>query len=187
MVGPRRYTDLIDGLPGIGTNVLAARLRDLHAAGIVAKRALPPPAAVTVYDLTDAGRDLAPVLASLRVWGSQHAPPVRRDDAIRPAWVLMSAKAIPNNLPPGKVGELRVGGEVFRLESDEGRLSVRGGPAERPDAVLTLDTQTLYALVTGHKTAQAVERTSTIDGDHDFASELLAVLHGAVSTSIGRN
>jgi len=65
MEGPKRYTDLVDGLPGIGTNILAARLKDLESAGIVTKQKLPPPAASTVYELTAAGRSLKPVLHEL--------------------------------------------------------------------------------------------------------------------------
>jgi DNA-binding HxlR family transcriptional regulator len=183
-VGPRRYTDLIDGLPGIGTNVLAARLRDLGVAGIVTKRALPPPTAVTVYELTEAGRELRRTLESLRAWGTQHAPASRRGDAIRPAWVLTSATAVRSDLAPGRVCELRVGQEVFRLATEDARLSLRGGPADRPDAVITLDTETLYALVTGRKTVPAVRRTSVVDGDQEFATEILTVLYGAVAAPI---
>ena len=65
MHGPKRYTDLVDALPGIGTNILASRLRDLVADGVIAKRSLPPPAASKVYDLTDYGRDLRPVMREL--------------------------------------------------------------------------------------------------------------------------
>ena len=187
VIGPRRYTDLMDGLPGIGTNVLAARLRDLDTAGIVTKRALPPPTPVTVYDLTEAGRELGRTLASLRAWGAQHAPPTRRGDAIRPAWVLASATVIPSELPPGKVCELRVGSEVFQFTTEEVRLALRAGPADRPDTVVTLDTATLYALATGRKTVRAVERTSVIDGDRDFATQILTTLSGAVTSSRPRN
>src|SRR5215218_3737751 len=69
LFGPRRYTDLLEGLPGIGTNVLAARLRELEAGGIVERRRLPPPAPATVYEVTDRGRALRPVLDELARWG----------------------------------------------------------------------------------------------------------------------
>ena len=70
MLGPRRYTDLAEALPKIGTNILAARLRDLEAGGIVRKTKLPPPGAVSVYALTEHGRALDPVLGSLARWGA---------------------------------------------------------------------------------------------------------------------
>ena len=62
MHGPKRYTDLLDHLPGIGTNILADRLKELESAGLVEKRKLPPPAASSVYELTPMGRELRPVL-----------------------------------------------------------------------------------------------------------------------------
>ena len=63
--GPKRYTDLAAGLPGIGTNILAARLRHLEQAGVVRRHKLPPPAASTVYELTEYGADLDEVLYTL--------------------------------------------------------------------------------------------------------------------------
>src|SRR5256884_9375767 len=68
MQGPKRYTDLADGLPGIGTNILAARLRDLERCGVIAKRTLPPPAASPVYELTDYGRELKSVMREVALW-----------------------------------------------------------------------------------------------------------------------
>ena len=86
MEGPKRYTDLVDGLPGIGTNILASRLKDLEAGGIVQKTKLPPPAASTVYELTPCGHDLRPVLHELARWGARTLgpPPL---EALRPGWL----------------------------------------------------------------------------------------------------
>src|ERR671926_664409 len=69
MHGPKRYTDLAANLPGIGTNILAARLRDLEEAGVLTKRRLPPPAASQDYELTEYGRALRPVMRELAIWG----------------------------------------------------------------------------------------------------------------------
>src|SRR5687768_11140534 len=77
MRGPKRYTDLAESLPGIGTNILASRLRDLEAAGIVAKRRLPPPAASRVYELTDYGRELRRAIRELALWGARSLGPPR--------------------------------------------------------------------------------------------------------------
>src|SRR6266853_1849162 len=73
--GPKRYTDLAEGLPGIGTNILASRLRDLEAAGVVTKKMLPPPAASRVYELTDYGLELKPVMRELALWGARSLGP----------------------------------------------------------------------------------------------------------------
>ena len=75
MHGPKRYTDLVEGLPGIGTNILATRLRDLEQADVVARRTLPPPAASKVYELTDYGRALRPAMRELALWGARSLGP----------------------------------------------------------------------------------------------------------------
>src|SRR5919201_1871604 len=80
--GPKRYTDLTNGLPGIGTNILAARLRELEQGGIVQKRRLPPPAASTVYELTPYGAGLKEALYALARWGERTIAPPGPDDAI---------------------------------------------------------------------------------------------------------
>ena len=84
MLGQRRYTDLAEALPGIGSNILATRLRDLEEAGVVRKTKLPPPWAVTVYELTERGRELDSVLRALAAWGAraQPAPVARRRGAV---------------------------------------------------------------------------------------------------------
>src|ERR671929_1145575 len=69
--GPRRFTDLIDGLPGISRRLLTERLRSLERDGIIARRDLPPPAARQVYELTDDGRELAAAMVPLIAWGAR--------------------------------------------------------------------------------------------------------------------
>jgi len=93
--GPKRYTDLADGLPGIGTNILAARLRDLEAAGIVMKRTLPPPAASRVYELTDYGLELKPVMRELALWGARSLGPPTAEDELFPGWLVCPIDMIP--------------------------------------------------------------------------------------------
>ena len=75
--GPKRYTDLVGGLPGVSTNILAARLRDLEASGLVRKRKLPPPAASTVYELTDYGAQLEEVVYAMARSRSSSCSPRR--------------------------------------------------------------------------------------------------------------
>lgn len=87
MQGPKRYTDLAAELPGIGTNILAARLKELEAAGLVEKHRLPPPAASTVYELTAAGRNLRPVLHELARFGARLMGPPPAN-ALEPGWLL---------------------------------------------------------------------------------------------------
>src|SRR5947209_19382190 len=88
MQGPKRYTDLADGLPGSGTNILAARLRDLEADGVVTKKTLPPPAASRVYELTDYGLELKPVMRELALWGARSLGPPTAEDELFMGWLV---------------------------------------------------------------------------------------------------
>src|SRR5260370_755107 len=105
--GPRRYRDLTAGLPGIPSNVLAARLKDLQAAGVVTRRTLPAPTDVTVYELTGAGRALQPALTELLHWGRRYAPEPSPGDASQPGWALLAAAGRPTALPAGQSGRRR--------------------------------------------------------------------------------
>lgn len=79
LAGPRRYTDLHADLPGVSTDMLAGRLKDMEGAELVTRRRLPPPASAFVYELTPRGRELLPVLRTLAAWGrptwANHGPP----------------------------------------------------------------------------------------------------------------
>ncbi len=126
--GPKRYTDLLEGLPGIGTNILAARLRGLEEAGIVSKRRLPPPAASTVYQLTAMGRELKPALAALARFGLQFAQAPEVGDRFRLGSYL-TALAAPGSPRPidadNAVVEVRVDEEVFHVWLEDGAVDVR--------------------------------------------------------------
>jgi DNA-binding HxlR family transcriptional regulator len=180
-LGPRRYRDLAAGLPGIPSNVLAARLKDLQAAGVLTRRTLPAPTDVTVYELTGAGRALAPVLDELLDWGLRYAPEPSGDDAVQPGWALLGAAGRPAALPDGRTCELRVGAEVFYLGSGAGTLAVRRGPAPDGDAVVTMPAGTLYSLLTGQATVTDAVRHSTVDGDSEIARRALEPLAAALT------
>ena len=180
--GPRRYRDLATGLPGIPSNVLAARLKDLQAAGVVTRRTLPAPTDVTVYELTDAGRALQPALNELLDWGRRYGPRVSPDDAVQPGWALLNGAGRPAALPGGQTCELRVGPESFYLSSDAGQLTFRRGPAPDGDALVTMPADTLYSLLTGQTTVTDAVRHSTVDGDTQIARRALEPLAAAALT-----
>lgn len=179
-LGPRRYSDLRDGLPGVPTNLLVTRLNDLQAAGVITKRTLPPPTAVTVYELTEAGQALRPAVSALRAWGARYGSAPAETDVVRPAWALLSAASRPTTLSDGRVCELRVGPEFFHLGAVEGRLTVQGGPAPAPDAVVALPIDALLALLTGHTSVAAAYRQATVTGDTADARRALASVHSAL-------
>jgi DNA-binding HxlR family transcriptional regulator len=183
-LGPRRYRDLATGLPGIPSNVLAGRLKDLQAAGVLTQRTLPAPTDVTVYELTDAGWALQPALKELLNWGLRFGPEPSQDDAVQPGWALLGAAGRPTALPDGQTCELRVGPEGFYLSSEAGKLTVRRGPAPDGDAVVTMSADTLYSLLTSQLTVTDVVRHGTVDGDREIARRALEPL-AAAFTELG--
>jgi len=98
LVGPQRFTDLHAALEGIPRNLLADRLRDLEAHDIVARAELPPPAARSVYELTEAGRALLPVIGALAQWGLAHLPPPEPGELVSPTLGILAERY---GFPPG--------------------------------------------------------------------------------------
>ncbi len=188
MIGPRRYTDLQAGLPGIGTNVLAARLRDLAAAGIITHRTLPAPTPASLYELTASGRALAPAIHALQQWGIDHAPPPEPGDAVQPSWVLMSAAAAASRVAAdGSVCQLQVGDEVFHLVAEPAPFAVHGGLADQPHATVIIDRQLFFALATGRIDARAATQGASISGSRNVAGAILKALAGsALAASSGK-
>lgn len=153
MLGQRRFTDLADALPGIGSNILTSRLRGLDAAGIVVKRKLPPPLAVTVYELTDHGRELDTVLRSLAEWGAETLGAPEPEDC----WSMYAVhtRFRPEEAVDG-VYEIRFEeGETISLEVREGALTGMKQAAERPTLAVELAPQTLHALIEGTVSVRA--------------------------------
>lgn len=150
--GPKRYTDLVDGLPGIGTNILAARLRTLEQAGVVRRRKLPPPAASTVYELTDYGAGLDEVVHALARWGARTLGPPAGDEDLQPEW---GANALPALFDPAaaqgltETYVLRIDDGAFTARIEDGCLRAETGAADDPDLDLTTDFETFYRLASG--------------------------------------
>jgi DNA-binding HxlR family transcriptional regulator len=150
--GPKRYTDLAAGLPGIGTNILAARLRNLEQAGVLRRRKLPPPAASTVYELTEYGAGLEEVLYALARWGARSLGPPGPDDVIYPDWGLNAFPALFNAEAARGLTEtyvIRVDEDVFTVRLEHGRMSAALGEAEASDLDLATDMETFHALASG--------------------------------------
>jgi DNA-binding HxlR family transcriptional regulator len=161
--GPQRYTDLADRLPGIGTNILASRLRDLEAAGVVAKRTLPPPAASKVYELTEYGVELKPVMRELARWGARSLGPPSPDELF-PGWLVNAVDIVLSPVaPPGRI-EFRVGDEVVSLVDGV----AQPGPVDDPDVVVAGDAEALYHMFVDRRLD-----LMTVDGDRTLLERLL--------------
>ncbi|HEX6703008.1 MAG TPA: helix-turn-helix domain-containing protein [Gaiellaceae bacterium] len=166
MHGPKRYTDLAEHLPGIGTNILAARLRDLEANGILAKRTLPPPAASRVYELTDYGCELKSVMRELALWGARSLGPPTDEDELFPGWLANAVEVVLAPIaPPGRF-EFRVGDEVAALVDGE----AREGPVEEPDVVVEGDPEAIYHMFVDRRLDLV-----KVEGDRELLVRLVEV------------
>jgi len=163
MHGPKRYTDLVDGLNGIGTNILAARLKELEAAGLVERRKLPPPAASTVYELTPTGQELRPVLHELARFGARLMGPPSLD-ALDPGWLVDALDLALSPISP--VGRL-----AFRIGDEEASLVdgvARAGLVDDPDVFVESDAIGFYHLVVNRQTEGV-----RIEGDFGVLERLI--------------
>ncbi|HEY4620553.1 MAG TPA: helix-turn-helix domain-containing protein [Gaiellaceae bacterium] len=153
--GPLRYTDLHCRLVGCGTNILAARLKDLEGGGVVRRRRLPPPAASTVYELTEYGEGLRSVMHQLAHWGARSLGPPTFEGALESGWLAGTLRiALP---PTTSCIEFRVGDEVaFVADGD-----AYPGPAESPEAVVEGDVSGFYRLLVDRDLDAVAVRGST--------------------------
>jgi DNA-binding HxlR family transcriptional regulator len=164
LTGPKRYTDLAGSLPRIGTNVLAARLKELEAGGILTKRRLPPPTPAQVYELTPYGESLRPVMRELALWGIRSLGAPEDDDEFAPGWLQGALDTVFAPMAPDGSFEFRVGDEVASLVDGAARV----GAAEQPDVVVESDRKSFYYLF--------VERRwdgVTVHGDRELLERLL--------------
>jgi DNA-binding HxlR family transcriptional regulator len=153
MLGQRRYTDLAEALPGIGSNVLATRLRDLEAAGIVRKTKLPPPFAVSVYELTDHGRELDDVLRSLARFGARTLGAPEAGDC----WSMYAVhvRFRPEAAVDGTYEIRFVDGETISMQVTDGELVAMKLPADDPTLVVEAPPEELHTVISGARSVQA--------------------------------
>ena len=170
LIGPRRYTDLLKALPGIGTNLLANRLKGLEAAGVVQRSELPPPAASSVYELTERGSELEESIVALARWGLPLLEERRPNDAWEPEWSILAMRA--TFRPEAAKGvheeyEFEVGGKVFFAAVNDGDVSTGPGAAKSPAVTLRADIETFLAVANGSMPMQAAIESGryVVDGD----------------------
>jgi DNA-binding HxlR family transcriptional regulator/putative sterol carrier protein len=190
--GPKRYTDLRDGLPGIGPNVLAERLRSLVRHGVVRKRRLPPPAASTVYELTELGAELRPVLRGLFEWGLHLLDAPNGDETIKASYWLPALEAAARGKPvPAdlvETYEFRIGGEIVTVAAADGVIEAREGAAASADLTVHTDAATFARLGRGEiSAAQAFEDGRlTFEGDPGAAERCAAIFAPAAIADGGQ-
>ena len=151
LLGPKRFTDLRTGLPNASTNILAERLRDLEAAAVVRKRQLPPPTPASVYELTEWGRELEPIVTRLGAWGAR-SPHPPETTAIGADSIVLALRSLFDPEAAGEASvtyEIRFGTDVFHVVVAAGEVDVLRGAAEAPDGAIETDPGTLAALLSG--------------------------------------
>jgi DNA-binding HxlR family transcriptional regulator/putative sterol carrier protein len=151
LLGPKRFTDLRTGLPHASSNILTERLRELEQAGVVHRRKLPPPAGSQVYELTEWGMELEPIVTELGAWGARSPlPPEHRE--IGPDSIVLALRSLFD--PEAAAGrgasyELRLGEDRFHVDVAGGEIELGRGDAAEPAAAIETDPGTLAALLTG--------------------------------------
>lgn len=185
LLGPRRFTDLRDGLPGIANNLLADRLRQLQEDGLVARHELAPPAASTVYELTEAGRELRETIDALIRWGGRWMLTGPQGDDFRAEWLVLALDALGTTIEPGQLIELEVDGAVVRLTCVDGRLST-DTPRREPDLRVAADAPTILGLAAGYLTLPQVRQNIVVAPDTGDAIATLERIFSRPAEDVAR-
>jgi DNA-binding HxlR family transcriptional regulator len=180
MMGPQRYTDLREALPGLATDLLTARLRTLEEAGYVARRQLPRPAKVTVYELTPAGQRIAIVVLELGRIGLARLGPPADDDLVTSDALVLSLRPSFRPEVAGDAEEsygVELDGESYFVNVHPGWAETGRGTASNPQLTLTTTTRTFAALISGASDARAVLSAGDleIEGSRRALDRFLAI------------
>jgi DNA-binding HxlR family transcriptional regulator len=195
LYGAKRFTDLRTGLPGASPNILTQRLRELHDAGILHRRTLPPPAATRVYELTPRGRELQPVIAALGRWGAR-SPQLPHDAPISVDSLMLALHTL---YDPHRAGELTAQGATHvalqlgeetvhtTISPDQDTLHVTRNPTHghEPHVVIHTDTTTLNSVIQGRQTLTDAHASGhlTVDGDTAVANRFVTLFPFSPATA----
>jgi DNA-binding HxlR family transcriptional regulator len=188
LLGPKRFTDLRGGLPSLSPDVLAQRLRELEQAGLVRRRKLPPPAGARVYELTERGAELEPVLLELGRWGSRAAlpddPAVLSPDALAIALRTLFDSAAAVDVE--RSYQLHLGEHAFSIRVADQKIDVARGEAEAPAASVDTDPGTLTELLWhGRAIADALDAGALrIDGSRREVGRFLKLFPSPVPVAL---
>lgn len=169
MLGPKRFTDLRIGLPQVSPNVLSQLLRDLEHSGVIQKRKLPPPASVQVYELTEWGYKLEPVLIELGKWGVL-SPQLPRDGRLNADSLVLSFRTMFNSDAAKGLKasyDLRLGQDRFVARVEKGQLEIIRGETSKANVKLETSADILAALVYGERNLNEVIRAGELKLEGD--------------------
>lgn len=189
VAGPRRYKDLIEGLPDISTNLLSERLKSLEHQGIIVRRVLPPPAGSAVYELTPLGQSLEPTLIELGRWGSQFVPEaVEGVHVLRAGSYALTLKTFFNADLAADMDEryaLHVGNEILNVQIQAGTIQVEQASHPIGETQIYTDVPTYLGLLDGSVSPESAlaQGLLKIEGDFDALKRLLAMCHIVVPSA----
>lgn len=181
LVRPKRFGELLDGLPGISRNLLAARLRQLRDDGLVDQEN-------GAYMLTSDGESLAPALTELSRWGAGRLGPLRSRDAFQSQWVMGTLTATANTAAARGVHETYeydIEGDTFHIRVDNGAVSAHLGAADRPDLRIHATPQTLAAIAAGELTVNNALGTHAVrvEGRPEALAHAIEIIGSAWGTN----
>ena len=179
LLGPRRFTEILERLPGLSRNLLATRLRMLQAEGLVRRRLPGARGEPLLYEATKESWSLALCFAPLVVWGAHRIGPRRRGDVFRASSFALGMAAFADRDAAKGVHEtyeFEVEGERFHLRVADGEIEPREGPAERPDLVVTTDAETCFRIMRGESPAELLaEGAMTGEGSAEAGANCLTI------------
>ena len=187
LLGPKRFTDLLKGLPGASPDVLTQRLRDLGDAGVVQRRRLGPPAGTWVYELTPWGTDLETIVVGLARW-AHGSPQMRYDLPLGTDSVMLSVKTLFDGHAAGDLDAkiaLMLNDEPFWIRINDGKLSMARGDIAHPDVTIETDTATLVSVLQTDRTiddAVAVDEFR-LTGNRGVVDRFFETFAGAVENN----
>lgn len=193
LIRPRRYRDLLADLPGIGTNLLAERLKFLVDEGIVRQRALGGGSKRQAYEITEKGEELRPIVLGLARWGMDSVGDLSPEYEVRPSWAFLAVEAMidPDKVPDvDEQYEFHVDDEVFHIDVRDGAARALAGPADDPVMTATTDAATFVQIGGGRISPLAATVTGKLElaGDIDVVlrcCELLGLEAGPVPVPAG--
>ena len=188
--GPKRFSQLRDGLGSVSPNVLSQRLRDLEDAGIVRRDVLDRPADVAVYELTARGLGLEPILLELGRWGS--SAPLPAAGQLSASAVLLALKTVFDPAAAGHkaaVFALRIDGDWFGVTVADGSIGIDHGRTDHPAVTLETDAETLRSVAIGREPISAAEGDGrlAVSGDRRLAERFTRMFPVARITSVSGN
>jgi DNA-binding HxlR family transcriptional regulator len=176
LLGPQRFSDLRRALRNASSNLVADRLRELEGHGVIYRHKLPPPAASSVYELTDWGRELEPIVLALGSWGLR-VPLAATPTTLSATSVLLFLRgsAHPDPGAPPTVCRLDLDDRPWTIRAEAGRVQIHPGEPDNPHASLRTDAKTLNTLLQEPGKLEAAESdgTAVVAGDRAALRRLL--------------